>query len=121
MSEHHTNYKKIYFILLGLGFMLVEIPLLQKGALYLGHPTYSLTIVLFSILTFTGVGSYWSGGVPQDRLFVFLRRSLVVVALAVAGLTAALELIIPSTIGLHPAAKAFIMIGLGIFLYHSLD
>ncbi|MCP5107755.1 MAG: hypothetical protein GY950_30485, partial [bacterium] len=32
------------FILIGMGFMFVEIPLLQKGTLYLGHPTRSLSI-----------------------------------------------------------------------------
>jgi len=47
----------IYFGLLGLGFMLVEIPLLQRFILFLGHPAYALTTVLFAILLFSGIGS----------------------------------------------------------------
>jgi len=50
----------IYFILLGLAFMFVEITLMTKMALFLGHPTYSLSVVLFSLLIFTGIGSYLS-------------------------------------------------------------
>ncbi len=46
-----------YFAMLGLGFMLVEIPVVQRMTLYLGHPTYALAVVLFSLLIFSGVGS----------------------------------------------------------------
>jgi len=50
----------IYFSLLGLAFMFVEITLMSKLILFLGHPVYSLSIVLFSLLVFTGIGSYLS-------------------------------------------------------------
>ena len=50
----------IYFSSIGLGFMFVEIVLTQKLVLYLGHPSYSLSIALFSILLFSGLGSYFS-------------------------------------------------------------
>ncbi len=40
-----------YFLLVGLGFMFIEIGLLQRLSIFLGHPTYSLSIVLFSIGT----------------------------------------------------------------------
>ncbi len=46
-----------YFMLLGLGFMFVEIALLQRFSVFLGHPIYSLSIALFSLILFTGVGS----------------------------------------------------------------
>jgi hypothetical protein len=47
-----------YFALLGLGFMCVEIPLMQKFTLYLGHPTYAISVVLFSLLISGGIGSF---------------------------------------------------------------
>jgi hypothetical protein len=47
----------IYFGLIGLGFMLVEIPLIQRFTLYLNQPAYAMAVVLFSILLFTGLGS----------------------------------------------------------------
>jgi hypothetical protein len=46
-----------YFSSIGLGFMLVEVALIQKLVLFLGHPSYSLTVTLFSMLLFSGLGS----------------------------------------------------------------
>ena len=48
----------LYFVGLGAGFIIVEIALMQKFVLFLGHPTYALIVVLFSLLMFSGVGSY---------------------------------------------------------------
>jgi hypothetical protein len=46
-----------YFSSLGVGFISVEVALLQKLTLLLGQPVYSLTVTLFSLLIFTGLGS----------------------------------------------------------------
>jgi SAM-dependent methyltransferase len=46
-----------YFMLIGIGFMLVEIGFLQRFSIFLGHPTYSLSIVLSSLILSTGIGS----------------------------------------------------------------
>ncbi|MFV0317976.1 MAG: hypothetical protein ACK5O2_13580 [Microthrixaceae bacterium] len=51
----------VYFAALGLGFMLYEISMIQQLVLYLGYPSYSLTVTLASILVFTGIGALWSG------------------------------------------------------------
>ncbi|MGH8515829.1 MAG: spermidine synthase [Panacagrimonas sp.] len=50
-----------YFLLIGIGFMLAEIALLQYFSVYLGHPIYSLGVCLFSLILATGVGSLVSG------------------------------------------------------------
>ncbi|MBS1838961.1 MAG: hypothetical protein JST64_14805, partial [Actinobacteria bacterium] len=50
----------VFFAALGLGFMLFEITMIQRLTLYLGFPTYSLTVTLASILVFTGLGALWS-------------------------------------------------------------
>ena len=47
----------IYFMCIGLGFMLVEIPWLQRFVLYLGHPSYATTVVLTSLLLGAGCGA----------------------------------------------------------------
>jgi hypothetical protein len=47
----------IYFAMLGLGFMLVEIAFLQQVRLFLGHPTLAITVVLATLLIGGGVGS----------------------------------------------------------------
>jgi hypothetical protein len=50
-----------YFAGIGVGFMLIELALIQRYIVFLGHPTYGLSVVLFSLLLFTGVGSFLSG------------------------------------------------------------
>jgi hypothetical protein len=46
-----------YFVSIGLGYMLVEISQMQRLAIFLGHPVYSLGIVLFTLLLASGIGS----------------------------------------------------------------
>lgn len=47
----------LFFTCLGFGFILVELPLVHRFILFLGHPIYALTVVLFSLLVFSGLGS----------------------------------------------------------------
>ncbi|MGC9347066.1 MAG: hypothetical protein ACP5JG_02915 [Anaerolineae bacterium] len=47
----------LYFGLLGIGYLFVEIPLIQRIILFLGHPAYAFTAVLFALLLFSGIGS----------------------------------------------------------------
>jgi hypothetical protein len=49
----------VYFFLIGLAFMLIEISQVQRFTIFLGHPTYGVTVVLFSLLLATGLGSLW--------------------------------------------------------------
>lgn len=49
-----------YFLLIGLGFMFIEIGLIQRVSIFMGHPIYALSIVLFSIILSTGIGSLLS-------------------------------------------------------------
>ena len=48
----------VYFTAIGWGFMFLEIPLIQRLGLFLGHPVYGLTVVLFSLLLACGAGSF---------------------------------------------------------------
>jgi hypothetical protein len=50
----------LYFAAIGAGFMIVEIAAIQRLGLFLGHPTRSLTVVLFGLLLFAGLGSRWT-------------------------------------------------------------
>lgn len=73
-----------YFAMLGIGFMMVEIPTIQKLTVYLGRPVYSLAVVLFSLLLFSGLGSFWSNGWDEPtrrRMVARLFPALVVVTL----------------------------------------
>jgi hypothetical protein len=46
-----------YFVAIGLGYILVEIAFIQRFVLFLGHPTYALTVVVFLLLLSSGAGS----------------------------------------------------------------
>jgi hypothetical protein len=50
----------IYFIAVGLGYILVEVCFIQRFVLFLGHPTYALTVVVFLMLLSSGAGSVLS-------------------------------------------------------------
>lgn len=47
----------VYFAVLGLGFMIIEVSLMQKCVLFLGSSLYSLSVVLATLLVSAGVGS----------------------------------------------------------------
>jgi hypothetical protein len=74
-----------YFFCLGAGYILIQVALIQKFVLLLGHPSYALTVIIFSMLVASGVGSYWSRriiGADDARLI----RALAVIAVLVAVL-----------------------------------
>jgi SAM-dependent methyltransferase len=56
-----------YFGMLGAGFMLVELALMQRLHVVLGHPTYALVVVLASLLVCTGIGSAFSSRLITTR------------------------------------------------------
>ena len=62
----------LYFAWIGFAFLLVEIPLIQRFILYLGHPAYAMTAVLFTILLFSGLGSYFGKSMPLVYALGFL-------------------------------------------------
>ena len=56
-SKNQTWYVLAYFSLIGLAFLMVEIPLIQRWILLLGQPTYAFSAVVLSLLLFSGLGS----------------------------------------------------------------
>ena len=50
----------LYFVAVGLGYILVEIAFIQRFVLFLGHPTYALTVVIFLLMLSSGGGSLFS-------------------------------------------------------------
>ena len=68
----------VYFASLGLGFMFIEVCLIQRLTLFLGYPTYSLTVTLFAVLISTGIGSLASEryATRRNRAFGVLLASI---------------------------------------------
>lgn len=73
-----------YFAALGMGFMFFEVSLIQRLTLFLGYPSYSLSVTLFGMLVFGGIGSWLSGRWRGDRTTVLcgLVATLLVLVLA---------------------------------------
>ncbi|MBI5417814.1 hypothetical protein HZA55_07710 [Candidatus Poribacteria bacterium] len=65
-----------YFVFIGLGFMMVEIAAIRKFSLLLGNPIYSLSMVLFSILCFSGIGSFLTRKLPLEKNYIWLLSAL---------------------------------------------
>ena len=103
-----------YFVAIGLGYILVEIAFIQRFVLFLGHPTYALTVVIFLMLLSSGMGSFFSRRwLNEERLarvplaaiviglfaYVFL---LPVVLRALVGMAFTLKLVISGVLLIPP-------------------
>ena len=74
-----------YFLGIGLAFLLIEIAQLQRLSMFLGHPTYGLSVSLFSVLVFSGIGSMLTDRLvrndnPKALLWPFAALLVVVIA-----------------------------------------
>jgi hypothetical protein len=71
----------LYFVAIGLGYILVEISLIQRFVLFLGHPTYALTVVVFLLLLSSGAGSVaarrWIASTTRLRQTISLIAALI--------------------------------------------
>jgi hypothetical protein len=75
-----------FFCAIGVGFMLIEISQMQRLMVFLGHPVYGLSVVLFTILLFGGLGSTTVGARFPRTGAVITRMVALLAALTVAGL-----------------------------------
>ncbi|MCK9382558.1 MAG: SAM-dependent methyltransferase [Sulfuritalea sp.] len=69
----------IYFLALGLGFMAIEIPLLQRFSLFLSSPLYAAAVVLAAFLVFAGLGARFSARLAAQARWPFV--AIVAIAL----------------------------------------
>jgi hypothetical protein len=93
LQRAHLGRFLLYFGAVGLGFIGIEIVLIQKLLLFLGHPVYSITVTLFSMLVFTGIGSMLS-----ERWFEGPTRAALLVPVVLAGLIGLFVLLHPTMV-----------------------
>jgi spermidine synthase len=111
-----------YFASLGLGFILVEIGMMQRFVLFLGHPIYALVVVLAVLLAAAGTGSWFSG--PLSERFGSARRLVVacvavlsvVLLLYAAGLTAVFHLLLGLPLSARIAVAALLVLVPGFLM-----
>ena len=72
----------LYFVAVGLGYILVEIAFIQRFVLFLGHPTYALTVVIFTLMLSSGAGSLFSRRWLRRTQMAWMPLLLVITTLA---------------------------------------
>jgi predicted membrane-bound spermidine synthase len=102
----------LYFACIGAGFIIVEVAMIQKFILFLGHPVYSLAIVLLSLLAFSGIGSFLSGRFDKDRLAVVLVKVLAALVVLVLIYVIALSPIFYGLVHLSRLVRIVISVAL---------
>ena len=105
-----------FFAAIGLGFLTLEIALIQRFVLFLGFPTYALSVVLFALLLWTGLGSLLAGRVrdPRRSLTVALTVACGLIAASAVGLLPLLEALIDLPFGARVAITVLLLAPLGI-------
>jgi hypothetical protein len=101
-----------YFFCLGFGFILVEMTLVQKFILFLGQPVYALGVVLFSMLLFSGLGSFFSARFFAAPLSQSIRKVCLLLAALVGAYLLALPYFLYHFVSLSMLSKASLVIAL---------
>ncbi len=99
------GYYLFYFSCLGLGFMLVEIPLIQKFILLLGQPLYSIAVILAALLISSGVGSLLSGRISEKASSSALRGVICVICALVISTIYGLPVLFDACLGMSTAVR----------------
>lgn len=95
LELHGTFSLLSYFAALGLGFIMIELALLQRFTLFLGQPVYTLAVVLSGLLVFSGIGAF-----AADRLGVSGARAMGWMLLALVAVIGATAFATPSLLAL---------------------
>jgi spermidine synthase len=96
----------LYFIAIGLGYILAEIAFIQRFVLFLGNPTYALTVVVFLMLLSSGLGSVLSRRWFAEPTRVAFAMAFIVAALVIYVF--ALPYLLGALVGLPFAMKLLI-------------
>ncbi|MEP6714335.1 MAG: hypothetical protein ABJC09_02100 [Terriglobia bacterium] len=103
-SEKSVRSFLLYFFAIGAGYILIEVALIQKFVLFLGHPTYALTVVIFSMLISSGAGSFASRSLIGSRR-VRLMAALALAAALVCVLAVIVQPVLSAGVGLPLGVK----------------
>lgn len=99
----------LFFLAIGLAFMLVEISQMQRLILFLGHPIYGLSVVLFGLLVSSGLGSFASGALACGE-----RPALALAFVPLLGLLVAFGLLAPGVLEGNAGASTSMRVGISL-------
>jgi hypothetical protein len=100
-----------FFLCIGAGYIIIQVALIQKFVLFLGHPTYALTVIIFSMLLSSGCGSFAGKRIVRNDP-VRLRRLLLAVVFANIVIALVVTPICEGGVALPFAIKVLITIAL---------
>ena len=110
----------VFFVAIGFGFMFIEISQMQRLIIFLGHPVYGLSVVLFSLLLSSGIGSYLTAKVEVSGLRTsgLIRISGLLLALVIFGIATpqAISMFRASATPVRIAAAVLMLFPMGIFM-----
>jgi hypothetical protein len=101
----------LFFVFIGAGYILIQVALIQKFVLFLGHPTYALTVIIFSMLLSSGIGSFASKRLVRGDAGR-LNWVLMLIAAAVLALALLMTPVAESGVALPFPVKVLITAGL---------
>jgi spermidine synthase len=108
----------LYFVAVGLGYILVEVTFIQRFVLFLGHPTYALTVVVFLMLLSSGMGSVASRKwvANTQRIWLPLIVILTALLLYVVTLPGLLNRFVGEAFGIKLVISAVVLVPLGFVM-----
>lgn len=112
MSRKTFSLSVGYFAAIGAGFMMIQIGLMQRFSVYLGHPTYAVAVILFSMILATGVGSLISDRIPIERSKVAVVAIPLITAAVIGVVALLLQPVFEGTIQYPLLKRATITVGL---------
>ncbi len=110
--DSRSSFYILFAIFIGVGFMILEVTFIQKFLLLLGTPIMALTVILFSILLSSGIGSYISGKVFSTRPHRAVLTSIPILAAIIIIYFLYLQQVIASTISMDLPYRIALTFGL---------
>jgi predicted membrane-bound spermidine synthase len=107
-----SSYYALFAIFIGVGFMILEVTFIQKFLLLLGTPIMALTVILFTVLLSSGIGSYISGKIFSTKPHRAVLTSIPILAGIIIIYFIYLQQIIESTISMELPYRIVITFGL---------
>jgi hypothetical protein len=115
-----SNGALAYFAAIGIGFISVEIALMQKFILFLGHPMYALSVILFALLVFSGFGSYLTSKLQEERLkrttLIFMAALIMLITFYAFSLDGIFSLFMADGIAVRIAIAILLLLPLGTLM-----
>lgn len=121
ISSHNISFKQalphfLFFASIGIGFMLVEISQMQRLIVFLGHPVYGLSVVLFALLISSGLGSYFTHNIELPAMADKATRRMILLL----GVLVIFGLITPYAIRAFASSVTLVRIQISIIILFPL-